>query len=97
MALASGYSLRYTLSYTSSYAGGYTVTAEKTRETRLRRMAERQGLVLRKSRRRDPRALDFGTFGLYDANRNVLEVGDPSTGFGLTDDEVEVALMEGRR
>jgi hypothetical protein len=40
------------------------VTAEKTYETRLRRMADRQGLALRKSRRRDPRARDFGEIWL---------------------------------
>jgi hypothetical protein len=38
--------------------------AERTRYQRLRRMAERQGLQLRKSRRRDPRALDFGDYWL---------------------------------
>lgn len=32
----------------------------KTHETRLRRAADRQGFALRKSRRRDERALDFG-------------------------------------
>lgn len=39
-------------------------TPDKTRETRLRRMAERQGLRLVKSRRRDPRALDYGRYWL---------------------------------
>jgi len=42
------------------------VNAEKVRENRLRRMAERQGLRLEKSRRRDPRALDYGTYCLWD-------------------------------
>jgi hypothetical protein len=37
-------------------------TAEKVRENRLRRAAQRQGLELRKSPRRDPRALDYGTW-----------------------------------
>ena len=37
---------------------------DKTRETRLRRMAERQGLALRKSRRRDPYAKDYGQIWL---------------------------------
>lgn len=41
--------------------------AEKVRENRLRRMAERQGLTLTRSRRRDPRALDFGLYWLTDA------------------------------
>ena len=38
--------------------------AEKVRENLLRRMAERQGYTLHKSRRRDPRATDYGTFTL---------------------------------
>lgn len=38
----------------------------KVRENRLRRMADRQGLRLMKSRRRDPRALDFGTYWLVE-------------------------------
>jgi hypothetical protein len=37
---------------------------DKVRETRLRRMARRQGLNLAKSRRRDPSARDFGKFWL---------------------------------
>lgn len=74
-----------------------TSTSDKVRENRLRRMAERQGLRLQKSRRRDPRALDYETYGLVDVRFNTLEVGDPSNGYGLTLDEVEAALMEGRK
>jgi hypothetical protein len=48
---------------------------EKVRENRLRRMAERQGLQLRKSRRRDTRAYDFGTYRLADPRTNMLVVG----------------------
>lgn len=33
--------------------------APRTREQRVRRMAQRQGYALRKSGRRDPRALDY--------------------------------------
>jgi hypothetical protein len=40
------------------------MTSEKVRENRLRRMAARQGFALSKSRRRDPRAYDFGTWQL---------------------------------
>ena len=39
-----------------------TSTSEKVRENRLRRVAERQGLALHKNPRRDPRALDYGTW-----------------------------------
>jgi hypothetical protein len=65
-------------------------TAEKTRETRLRRMAQRQGLQLVKSRRRDPRATDYGTYVLADEN-NVLVVWG-----GLYLDDIERALNEDR-
>lgn len=34
----------------------------KVYENRLRRVAARQGLVLQRSRRRDPRAVDFGKY-----------------------------------
>ena len=39
-------------------------TPEKVRENRIRRMAERQGLVLTRSRRRDPQAFDYGRYWL---------------------------------
>lgn len=64
----------------------------KTRETRLRRMAERQGLRMIKSRRRDPRALGYGTYALVDANTNHLIAGNDSTGYGLDLDQIETAL-----
>jgi hypothetical protein len=38
----------------------------KMLENRLRRAAERQGLKLKKSGTRDPRALDYGLFALVD-------------------------------
>jgi hypothetical protein len=38
----------------------------KIRENKLRRMADRQGLRLIKSRSRDPRAKDFGLYALID-------------------------------
>ena len=43
----------------------------KVRENRLRRMASRQGYRLQKSRRRDPRALGFGTFTLVKDKTNA--------------------------
>jgi hypothetical protein len=73
------------------------MTDEKIRENRLRRMAERQGLRLEKSRRRDPRAVDYGTYWLIDGPpsnggnwraRTVLVGGDYGTGL----DAIEEAL-----
>ena len=49
--------------------------AAKVRENRLRRMADRQGLRLEKSRRRDPRALDYGRWnivGIMGGTRTIL-------------------------
>ena len=48
------------------------MTEEKIMENKLRRMAQRQGLQLLKSRRRDPRATDYGTYMLVDERRNVV-------------------------
>src|SRR5665647_2087385 len=44
----------------------------KVRESRVRRMAQRQGLALTKSRRRDVRATGFGTFMLIDEQTNAV-------------------------
>lgn len=41
--------------------------AEKARENRLRRKAERQGYEMRKSRLRDPDATSYGTYTLITA------------------------------
>ena len=44
-------------------------------EQRLRRTAERRGLKLTKSRRRDPLALDFGVWTLTDAAGRTVATG----------------------
>ena len=41
---------------------------DKVRENRLRRIAERRGLKLTRSRRRDPDALDYGLYALIDVS-----------------------------
>jgi hypothetical protein len=59
--MASGISLG--MASSSDRKGWWTMamtTDEKVRENRLRRMAERRGLSVHKSRRRDPGALDYG-------------------------------------
>jgi hypothetical protein len=45
-------------------------------ENRLRRMAQRRGMKLVKSRRRDVRALDYGTYMLIDINTNAVVAAD---------------------
>lgn len=42
------------------------MASDKVRENRLRRTAERRGLTLVKSRRRDTHATDYGTYRLGD-------------------------------
>lgn len=58
---------------------------ERVRENRLRRVAERQGLRLRKSPRRDPKALDYGLYAVIDTTGAIVEGGY----VGLTLDQVE--------
>ena len=51
-------------------------TQEKVRENRLRRMAQRQGLTIRKSARRDPRAIDYGRWWVVHSDERIVELTD---------------------
>jgi hypothetical protein len=69
------------------------MTIEKIRENRLRRMAERQGLRLMKSPRRDPHADHYGTYMLVDASTNaIVATASRQNGYGLDLDQIEVEL-----
>jgi hypothetical protein len=46
-------------------------TATKIYENRLRRAADRQGLMLSKSRTRDPLAINFGVWYIYRGRRQL--------------------------
>ena len=48
----------------------------KIEEARLRRVATRQGLEMRKSRRRDPRASDYGRFAFVNVRTGFVDHGD---------------------
>lgn len=65
-------------------------TADKVRENRLRRVAERRGLRLVKSRRRDPGALTFGRYFMETQDGKVANGYQTVRGFTL--DEVEERL-----
>lgn len=73
-------------------------TAEKVRENRVRRAADRQGYILVKSRRRDPRALDYGRFVLVEnraGNRSLggqAAISEFADSAGYTLDEIEARL-----
>jgi len=65
---------------------------DKVRENRLRRMAIRQGIELRKCQRRDPMALDHGLWSMVwqRSHRPLTE------GYELTSDEIERFLTRDR-
>lgn len=70
---------------------------QKVRENSLRRAAARQGLRLVKSRRRDPRAFDYGTYMVVDVETNVVMLGEPlfASSYGSADlDDVEIYLSK---
>jgi hypothetical protein len=50
--------------------------AEKVRENRLRQWAKDQGYELHRSRRRDPRAKDYGTYQLVPAKGKPKDLPD---------------------
>ena len=64
----------------------------KVRENRLRRMAERQGLILEKSHRRDPRAKDFGLFRILADHRDYDDLVK-TVSFSMSIDAVEEFLL----
>lgn len=69
--------------------------ALKVRVNRARRRAMRQGLFLQKNPRRDPNALDYGTFLLLDlANKQLVHASVTPDGRLLTIDDVE-AILDG--
>lgn len=65
------------------------MTDDKVRENRLRRMAARQGLTLSRSRRRDPRALDYGLYWLTETTTDKPR--SPQAGVNI--DEIEELLV----
>ena len=64
-------------------------TAEKVREDRLRAAAQRQGYEIRRSRRRDPRAVDYGGYMIVDPRTNSIEAGGLGDGYQMSINDVE--------
>jgi hypothetical protein len=73
----------------------------KTRENRLRRMAARQGLQLVKNPRRDPRAIDYGSYMLVGQSNAVVadfgwdHAGRPEGASWLDDIEAYLTSSDG--
>jgi hypothetical protein len=73
-------------------------TETKVRENRLRRMADRQGLRYQVSRRRDPRAIDYGRVWLTDKDTNTVVTSfTPGEGPGTVLDQAEAWLTGSER
>jgi len=68
-------------------------TTNTTRESRLRRVAHRQGLTLRKARVRNPPAPSFGMFYIADQNNRLVSSGG-SNGHDMTLEDVEAYLRD---
>ena len=66
-----------------------TTRTEKIRENRLRAAAQRQGFRIVKSRRRDPRALDYGGYMIVNPCNNSAEAGGMGDGFSMSIEDVE--------
>ena len=66
----------------------------KVRENRLRRMADRQGLKLQRSRRRDEKAIDYNLYAIttHGGGRGTIHPEGPISPFTLDLDEVEEYL-----
>jgi hypothetical protein len=60
-------------------------------------MAQRQGLRLDKSRRRDPNAIEFGGFMLVDPDNNSAVAGSEPFAYSMSAEEVESWLLSGPR
>jgi hypothetical protein len=58
-------------------------------------MASRQGFVLRKSPRRDPRAVDYEGWMITSAETGDVVVGDEPRAYSLSIDDVETYLTQG--
>jgi hypothetical protein len=65
--------------------------AEKVREARVRRMLARQGYTLSRSRRRDPRAVDYGVYAISRDGTVIYEAS------GLDDAERWTLAEDGQR
>ena len=66
---------------------------DKTYENLIRRATKRQGYTLVKSRRRDPLARDFGTYGVTDGTGSWV-FADEETGYGKSLSDVAEWLTD---
>jgi hypothetical protein len=60
-------------------------------------MAQRQRLTLQKSRRRDPRAYDYGKYMLTDADTHAVVYGSVAGRIGASLEDIEEYLTSDAR
>lgn len=72
--------------------GFLDMTDDKVKENLMRRKAERQGLRLEKSPRRDRRAIGYGTYQIVHTVTEIVVARSLETGYGLTLDDVRELL-----
>lgn len=68
----------------------------KVLEQRARRVAQRQGLTLSRSKRRDPHAPDFGLYHLLD-DKNLVVAGATPWAHSMNLAEIVDFLLDDRR
>ena len=59
----------------------------KVLDNKLRRMVQRRGYQLSKSRVRDPWAIGYGVYWIINPKNNSIEAGDPQNGMTLSEVE----------
>jgi hypothetical protein len=70
---------------------------QKVREARVRRMIDRQGYLLEKSRRRDPRAVGYGHYRIIDPTTStVVTAGAGRGAYNMSLDQAEAWATEER-
>lgn len=67
---------------------------DKVKENRLRRVAARRGMRLEKSKRRDPKAIDFGGYMLIDAATNSVVTGGSPYAYSASLDDIDEYLKD---
>ncbi len=70
------------------------MSEDKIVENRCRRALDRRGLTLQKSRRRDPKAIDYGGYMIVDAATNTAVAGASPIAFSMSLDDVEAWLKD---
>jgi hypothetical protein len=68
--------------------------SEKAKDARIRRLAERQGYRIAKCRSRDPKAIGYGTYCVFDDGDRIC-AGDVLK-FGLSLDDIDKWLEQRR-